>query len=49
MKRNISPMANTAMNFNSSLFDRNNKIPEGHFDEIEDSELERGDDDDMSF
>ena len=41
-------MANTAMNFNSSLFDHKNKIPDGHFDE-NDSQFEREDIDDMSF
>ena len=40
LKRNNLNMNNTAMNFNSSLFDKQNKIPDGHFDDIEDDVLD---------
>lgn len=42
------PMNNTAMNFNMSLFDQSHAVPDDHFIETREDELESRDDDDFN-
>ena len=43
LKKAILPMNNTAMNFNSSLFDESHKVPDNHFEDLPEDDLESRD------
>lgn len=43
LKKSILPMNNTAMNFNSSLFDPTHRVPDDHFESRQEDDLESRD------